>query len=90
MCNAHSPLSYAKKKHFVGELVDEEKSIPFVGFDQAKKLQLESDNNVPVLLSNCDIQFNQYSKSLEVDMQQSLSHQKSLTLLTQASSERRQ
>jgi hypothetical protein len=40
----------------------------FVGFNPAQKNQLDAlnDNKLPVLLTNCDIKFNQYSQSLEV------------------------
>lgn len=63
MVTALSPL---RKKHFVGEVVDEAKSIRFVGFDPSQRMQLDALNKSPVLLKNCDIQVNQYSKSLEV------------------------
>lgn len=68
MCALLSSLSPMKKKHFVGELVDEHKSIRLVGFDPAQKMKLDAFNlkKTPVLLKNCDIQLNQYSKSLEV------------------------
>lgn len=61
-------ISPMKKKHFVGELMDKQQSIRFVGFNPTQKSQLDAlnDNKLPVLLTNCDIQFNQYSQSLEV------------------------
>lgn len=61
-------LSPMRKNHFSGELVDEKKSIRFVGFDRAKKQQLDALNEkkLPVLLKNCDVQLSDYTKSLEV------------------------
>ena len=56
------------KKHFIGELVDEEKSIRFVGFDPAQCMRLDAfiNNKQPVLLKNCNTQLNSYSNTLEV------------------------
>ncbi len=67
-CAMLTSLSPMKKKHFLGELIDEHKSIGLVGFDPAQKKQLDALNlkQAPVLLKNCDIQSNKYSKSLEV------------------------
>jgi hypothetical protein len=58
-----------RNRHFIGELVDEEKAMRFVGFNPAQRMKLYTFNNnrnLPVLLKNCDIELNQYSKHLEV------------------------
>ena len=51
-------LSPMRNKCFTDELMDERKAIKFVGFDKANQSTLE--------LTNCDIQFNTSSKTLEV------------------------
>ena len=63
-----SNVSPLKNKRYVGELVDKTNAISFVGFDQhiQTKIQAMHKQKVPILLRNCDIQFNQYSKKLEV------------------------
>lgn len=68
VCAMIASLSPMQNKRFTGELVDEEKAIRFVGFDKANQSKLEAltNQNMPVKLTNCDIQFNTYSKSLEV------------------------
>jgi hypothetical protein len=68
VCALLTGLSPMRKKHFIGELVDEQKSMRFVGFSPAQRAQLDSfnSNHQPVLLKNCDIQLNEYSKNLEV------------------------
>lgn len=67
ICALLTGLSPMQKKRFTGELVDEHTSIRCVGFDAAKQIQLSTFNNKkPVLLQNCNIQLNSYSKSLEV------------------------
>lgn len=68
ICAMLTALSPMKPKHFVGELVDEHRSIRFVGFDRAQKARLDTfdSNKTPVLLKNCDIQLNKYTNMLEV------------------------
>ena len=68
VCAMVASLSPMRNKRFTGELVDEDKAIRFVGFDKANQSKLEAlaNQNMPVKLTNCDIQFNTYSKSLEV------------------------
>ena len=68
VCAMIASLSPMRNKRFTGELVDEYKAIRFVGFDKAIQAKLEAlaNENTPVKLTNCDIQFNTYSKSLEV------------------------
>lgn len=60
-----SPL---KNKRFVGELIDQTTSIKLVGFDHhtQAKLQALSEDKMPILLSNCDVQVNKFTKQLEV------------------------
>ena len=67
-CALVTAISPMKNKLFIGELVDEQKCIRFVGFDQGQKMQLDAlyAKKQPVLLKHCDIQVGKYSKSLEV------------------------
>ena len=61
-------VSPIKNKHFVGELVDETTSIRLVGFDPDSQAKLEalSEQKVPIQLENCDVQYNKFTKKLEV------------------------
>ena len=61
-------VSPIKNKHFVGEIVDEKTSIRVVGFDFTSQSKLDAlkKTKVPIHLSNCDVQYNSYSKNLEV------------------------
>ena len=58
--------------HFVGELVDEKSSIRLVGFDSVSQAKLEelSQKKLPILLENCDVQYNKFTKKLEVIVKQ--------------------
>ena len=68
VCAIVTSLSPMRNKRFTGELVDEDKAIRLVGFNVANQLKLEAlaNQNMPVKLTNCDIQFNTYSNQLEV------------------------
>ncbi len=61
-------VSPIKNRRFVGELVDEKSSIQLVGFDPVSQAKLEelSQQKLPILLENCDVQYNKFTKKLEV------------------------
>ncbi len=61
-------VSPIKNRRFVGELVDEKSSIRLVGFDPVNQAKLEelSQQKLPILLENCDVQYNKFTKKLEV------------------------
>jgi len=61
-------VSPIKNKRFIGELVDNKKAIGFVGFDPGNQAKLEAlkSHGTPVLLKNCDVQLNSWTKKLEV------------------------
>jgi len=63
-----SSVSPLKNKRYVRELLDKTNAISFVGVDQhtQTKIRAMHKQQVPILLRNCDVQFNQYSKKLEV------------------------
>jgi len=61
-------ISPIKNNRFLGEIVDSTSSIRLVKFDQdmQQKLAKMKKENTPNHLSNCEVQFNLYTKSLEV------------------------
>ncbi len=58
-------VSPIKNRCFVGELVDKKSSIGFDPVSQAKLEEL-SQQKLPILLENCDFQYNKFTKKLEV------------------------
>ncbi len=61
-------VSPIKNRRFVAEIVDEKASISLVGFDPANQAKLAelSKNKSAIALTNCDVQYNRYSKRLEI------------------------
>ncbi len=68
LCALLTSVSPMKNKRFVGELIDEKASISMVGFDPSNQVKLEKlcKQKVPILISKCDVRYNNYSNTLEV------------------------
>ena len=58
VCALVTSLSPMRNKRFTGELVDEQRSIRRIGFDQTNQSKLKplTSQNMPVKLTNWDIQ----------------------------------